>query len=181
MVCIIASSSSCGTSVPIKYSLPVINLIWTAWKPDTLNSIPWGVLSISEMGHFLNRTLLRDQAVLASSLRPWLYASTGVTWKFTFITIFMVSVRCFEDHHVSVVWLHMAWWRQWRWGWMNGCQLGVITGNASYKYIYFHTCVSIIFLLAGTLGIRFWVISPTSLVHYWKTNGLGGIIDTKYT
>jgi ribonucleoside-diphosphate reductase alpha chain len=31
-----------------------------------------GVLSISEMGHFLNRTLFDNQAVLASSLRSWL-------------------------------------------------------------------------------------------------------------
>jgi len=30
------------------------------------------VLSISEMGHFLNRTLWHDQAALTSSLRPWL-------------------------------------------------------------------------------------------------------------
>ena len=30
------------------------------------------LLSISEMGHFLNRTLFDNQAALASSLRPWL-------------------------------------------------------------------------------------------------------------
>jgi len=30
------------------------------------------VLSISEMGHFLNRTLWHNQAALTSSLRPWL-------------------------------------------------------------------------------------------------------------
>jgi Uri superfamily endonuclease len=30
------------------------------------------VLSISEMGHFLNRTLFDNQTALASSLRPWL-------------------------------------------------------------------------------------------------------------
>ena len=30
------------------------------------------LLSISEMGHFLNRTLWHDQAALTSSLRPWL-------------------------------------------------------------------------------------------------------------
>ncbi len=30
------------------------------------------VLATSEMGHFLNRTLLYDQVVLTSSLRPWL-------------------------------------------------------------------------------------------------------------
>jgi phosphotriesterase-related protein len=30
------------------------------------------MLSISEMGHFLNRTLWHDQAALTSSLRPWL-------------------------------------------------------------------------------------------------------------
>jgi multimeric flavodoxin WrbA len=30
------------------------------------------VLSISEMGHFLNRTLWQNQAALTSSLRPWL-------------------------------------------------------------------------------------------------------------
>jgi L-amino acid N-acyltransferase YncA len=32
----------------------------------------WSVLSINEMGHFLNRTLLRDQAVFTSSLGFWL-------------------------------------------------------------------------------------------------------------
>jgi len=30
------------------------------------------MLSISEMGHFLNRTLWHDQVALTSSLRPWL-------------------------------------------------------------------------------------------------------------
>jgi DNA helicase-2/ATP-dependent DNA helicase PcrA len=30
------------------------------------------VLSISEMGHFLNRTLCHNQVALTSSLRPWL-------------------------------------------------------------------------------------------------------------
>jgi len=30
------------------------------------------VLSISEMGHFLNRTLWHNQVALISSLRPWL-------------------------------------------------------------------------------------------------------------
>ena len=30
------------------------------------------LLSISEMGHFLNRTLWHNQAALTSSLRPWL-------------------------------------------------------------------------------------------------------------
>ena len=30
------------------------------------------VLSISEMGHFLNRTLWHNQVALTSSLRPWL-------------------------------------------------------------------------------------------------------------
>jgi len=30
------------------------------------------VLAISEMGHFLNRTLWHNQAALTSSLRPWL-------------------------------------------------------------------------------------------------------------
>ena len=30
------------------------------------------LLSINEMGHFLNRTLWHDQAALTSSLRPWL-------------------------------------------------------------------------------------------------------------
>jgi len=30
------------------------------------------MLSISEMGHFLNRTLWRGQAALTSSLKPWL-------------------------------------------------------------------------------------------------------------
>ena len=30
------------------------------------------VLSISEMGHFLNRTLWHNQVALTSSMRPWL-------------------------------------------------------------------------------------------------------------
>jgi len=30
------------------------------------------VLSISEMGHLLNRTLWHNQTALTSSLRPWL-------------------------------------------------------------------------------------------------------------
>jgi len=33
---------------------------------------PSALLSISEMGHFLNRTLWHNQATLTSSLRPWL-------------------------------------------------------------------------------------------------------------
>ena len=46
--------------------------------PDTPIGRPFigidsfGVLSISEMGHFLNRTLRHNQVALASSLRPWL-------------------------------------------------------------------------------------------------------------
>jgi len=36
----------------------------------TKGTLTVGLLSISEMGHFLNRTLWHDQAALTSSLRP---------------------------------------------------------------------------------------------------------------
>ena len=39
---------------------------------DLEQSADLAVLSISEMGHFLNRTLLDNQAALASSLMAWL-------------------------------------------------------------------------------------------------------------
>jgi len=37
-----------------------------------LTNLNCGMLSISEMGHFLNRTLWHNQVALTSSLRPWL-------------------------------------------------------------------------------------------------------------
>ncbi|MFH1381958.1 MAG: hypothetical protein ABIH70_03595 [Chloroflexota bacterium] len=44
-----------------------------AQKIDYDGVVQWAtVLSISEMGHFLNRTLWHNQAALTSSLRPWL-------------------------------------------------------------------------------------------------------------
>ena len=43
--------------------------LYTGESPEACTR--W-LLSISEMGHFLNRTLWHNQAALTSSLRPWL-------------------------------------------------------------------------------------------------------------
>ena len=52
----------------------VASFLWECEaKPEVINGVNIDcVLSINEMGHFLNRTLLRDQAVFTSSLGFWL-------------------------------------------------------------------------------------------------------------
>jgi trk system potassium uptake protein TrkH len=55
------------------FSVLEVILLWLAKMPlfDAL-ATTFSMLSISEMGHFLNRTLWYNQAALTSSLRPWL-------------------------------------------------------------------------------------------------------------